>query len=289
MNWGKLLRASYETLFVSAHFQHQSYTLSARAENFPTVLNVNQEGSLPEDRGQYLHPPNPNLVFHRPTQFKFWILKQVEKGMTMRKVQLRFELQRRSRPFRRLVIMSVPRVQMIAKTLDDIWFREQITSVSFSPCCCDYSLMITTEHGQRLRIRQPSNVNQQWRIFQCLNRECLNLAELLEALFRHDNVSLYSLHVSLEYYVFVMLRPYHLDLVLIVFALLMAVLDYRASVKDLWLPSHLWGEFVVAFCLSLLINISVSIKISPPNQNQTWEFCNPKFIRGCADLLHEIP
>lgn len=75
MNWGKLLRASYETLFVSAHFQHQSYTLSARAEKFPTVLNVNQEGSLPEDRGQYLHPPNPNLVFHRPTQFKFWILK----------------------------------------------------------------------------------------------------------------------------------------------------------------------------------------------------------------------
>ena len=86
-----------------------------------------------------------------------------------------------------------------------------------------------------------------------------------------------------------MLRPYYLDPVLIVFALLMAVLDYRASVKDLWLPSHLWGEFVVAFCLSLSINISVSIKISPPNQNQTWEFCNPKFIRGCADLLHEIP
>ena len=77
----------------------------------------------------------------------------------MRKVQLRFELQRRSRPFRRLVIMSVPRVQLIAKTLDDIWFREQITSVSFFPYCCEYLLMITTEHGQRLRIRQPSNVN----------------------------------------------------------------------------------------------------------------------------------
>ena len=35
----------------------------------------------------------------------------------------------------------------------------------------------------------------------------------------------------------------------------MAVLEFRASVKDVRLPSNQSGKFVVAFCSSLLINI----------------------------------
>ena len=73
--------------------------------------------------------------------------------------------------------------------------------------------------------------------------------------------------------------------------LMMAVLGFRASVKYVRLPSHQSGEFV-AFCPHLFINIfsaSASIyKISPLNQDQTWEFSHPKFIRGRPDLLHEI-
>ena len=57
-----------------------------------------------------------------------------------------------------------------------------------------------------------------------------------------------------------------------------------------WLPSHLSGEFVVAFLLSLRCLLTsfmchASIRISAP---QSWAFYHPKFIHCRTDLLHEV-
>ena len=79
--------------------------------------------------------------------------------------------------------------------------------------------------------------------------------------------------------------PYHLDLLL----LIMTVLELLASLIDVWLPSHLSGEFV-AFLLSLCCLLTsftchASIRISAP---QSWAFYHPKFIHCRTDLLHEV-
>ena len=68
-------------------------------------------------------------------------------------------------------------------------------------------------------------------------------------LLRHNNVSLLFSACSLEYIV-VLCRPL---LIWISYSshLIMAVLDFRASVKDVRLSSHQLGEFLT-FCLSLL-------------------------------------
>ena len=72
--------------------------------------------------------------------------------------------------------------------------------------------------------------------------------------------------------------------------LIMTVLELLVSLIDVWLPSHLSGEFVIAFLLSLCCLLTsftchASIRISAP---QSWAFYHPKFIHCRTDLLHEV-
>ena len=62
--------------------------------------------------------------------------------------------------------------------------------------------------------------------------------------------------------------------------LIMTVLEFRPSVKDFRLPSHQLGEFVVAFCFSLFINIflasCIHLDLSTPIRTKLGNFVTPR-------------